>query len=198
MLRSPICTILGHVNVGKTLLLDKLRNTNVQNKENGNITQNIGSSYINKTVLNNLTKNDKIMISGIILIDTPGHECFSHQRVCGLIVSDIVIILIDIIKGIDEETRKCIKMLLEYKKPFIICANKIDRINGWQSENDKVIYLKECLKNQSKTTIKLFDDYVNKIINQMYELDCKSALYYKNDDIKKNICIVPVSVKSGH
>lgn len=198
MLRSPICTILGHVDSGKTSLLDILRDTSIQKKEAGGITQKIGTTYMNHETIKELTKeiNKEVKIPGIIFVDTPGHAVFSNQRMCGLTISDIIIVVIDIMKGIEEQTIECINMLLENKRPFIIAANKIDRINGWKSTNN-ICALKTTFKNQNKRSMDMLDKYLNDLYRQLLAYGYVSAPYYKNDNPKQNISIVPLSAKTG-
>ena len=200
MLRSPICTVLGHVDAGKTSLLDMLRESNVQKKEAGGITQKIGTTFMKKESIEEITKeiNKEIKIPGIIYVDTPGHECFSAIRLCGLLISDIIIIIVDIFKGLEQQTIECINLLHEYKKPFIIAVNKIDRLNGWKSNTPNMsTCLKNVLKNQNKNTLSILDDHINKICNQLSSYGFHSSLYYKNNDIKYTISIVPISAKLG-
>jgi translation initiation factor 5B len=198
MLRSPICTILGHVDSGKTSLLDILRDSGVQGKEAGGITQKIGTSYMTKNTIETLTReiNKEIKIPGIIFVDTPGHAVFSNQRICGLMISDIIILVVDILRGIEEQTIECINMLLENKRPFIIAANKIDRINGWTPTNN-ICALKSTYKNQKKKSMEMLEQYLDKLSKQLLMYGYVSAPYYKNDNVKQNISIVPLSAKTG-
>ncbi len=116
-IRPPIITIMGHVNHGKTSLIDYLKSTNIVKEEKGNITQYINSYYI-KNKYQNFT-----------IIDTPGHEIFENMRIKGLIISDIIILMISIDDGITPQTIKIIKYIKKYKKPTIITISKIDKIN---------------------------------------------------------------------
>ena len=200
MLRAPICTILGHVDAGKTSLLDVLRESSIQKKEAGGITQKIGTTFMKKESIEEITKeiNKEIAIPGIIYIDTPGHECFSAIRMCGLLISDIIIIVVDIFKGLEQQTIECINLLHEYKRPFIIATNKMDRFYGWKANtNQNFMCLKNTLKNQNKKTLSMLDDHIDKICSQALSYGFSSSLYYKNNDIKHNISIVPISAKTG-
>lgn len=197
MLRPVICTILGHVDAGKTLLLDYLRDSNVQKKETGGITQKIGTTFMSKDTIGNITKelNKEIKIPGIIWIDSPGHQVFTNLRICGLMISDIIILVVDAIKGIEEQTVECIKLLMENKRPFLIVANKIDRVNGWTTTNE--ISLKSVYKGQNKKTLSLLEDYLSALSKQMIQYGYNALPYYKNDNIKQTISIVPISAKMG-
>src|SRR3989338_8852203 len=140
MIRSPICTVVGHIDHGKTTLLDRIRNTKVAKGEAGGITQSISSTKISldaiKKICGNLL-NSKVnfTIPGILLIDTPGHAAFNNLRKRGGNLADIAILVIDVSKGIEEQTIECINILKNYKTPFIIAANKIDLISGWRANS---------------------------------------------------------------
>lgn len=197
MIRSPICTILGHVDAGKTSLLDALRNSNIQKKEAGNITQKMGVTMMNKDIISEIAKDipREVKIPGIILIDTPGHQCFSNLRICGLIVSDIIVVVVDLFKGLEQQTVDCINMLHEYKRPFIIAANKIDRLYGWKGSDN--MCLKKTFANQKKETLELLNNNIDRISSQLSSYGFNSQVYYKNNNLKTVISIVPISAKTG-
>lgn len=113
--RAPVVTIMGHVDHGKTSLLDYIRNTKVAHGEAGGITQHIGAYTI--------TKNDK----EITFIDTPGHEAFSEMRARGASVTDIAIIVIAADDGIKPQTIEALNHAKAAKAPIIIAINKMDK-----------------------------------------------------------------------
>lgn len=194
---SPVCCFLGHVDAGKTSLLDSLRKSKVCDQEIGGITQQIGSTYFSKTALDNLTGNlsKNLEISGLLILDTPGHDCFTSMRLIGLRVSHLPIIIVDVIKGLEKQTKNCIELLTQYNIPFIIALNKIDRIFGWTKSSSKS--LKESLKKQNKSTLELLKKYADKISSQLSEFGISANLYYENYDPRNVISMVPVSAKTG-
>ena len=137
--RSPIICILGHVDHGKTTLLDSIRGTSVAKKEAGGITQMIGASYVTKSDIDDLAKDlaskmkADLKIPGLLFIDTPGHEAFTNLRDRGGSLADLAILIVDVMQGFQPQTIESIKILKQYKTPFIIAANKIDSLDGWKS-----------------------------------------------------------------
>jgi len=202
-MRSPICTILGNVDSGKTSLLDKLRQTNLQSKEAGGITQKMGVTHFSNERIADITKgiNKPVNIPGIMFIDTPGHQCFTNQRMCGVNISDLVIVVVDIFKGIEKQTMECIELLKSTKTPFIVAANKMDRIYGWKEppihKRDKPIHLKQTFKNQSKKVNKEIDRLLNDVELSFATNGLNARRYFKNQNMKEFISIVPMSAKTG-
>jgi len=100
MYRAPIITVLGHIDHGKTTLLDRIRNTKVTEKEAGGITQSIGSTFVPISLIKEVCKEFKEFNSslpGLLFIDTPGHEAFISMRERGCTIADISILVVDII-----------------------------------------------------------------------------------------------------
>ncbi len=205
-IQTPCCAVLGHVDVGKTALLDRMRRT-VTDEASG-ITQQIGTTLYSRSRLEKLI-GDKLKkqfnSDALLMIDTPGHECFDMIRYVALKVVDVVILMIDVLKDLEKQTISVISMLQEHNVPFIICLNKIDRIYGWKNvkpiadpvlETD-MLNINSVLKRIDSDTKTRFDNYIDKIKNKLYEFDIISELYYKNDNPKKIVSIVPISAKTG-
>ncbi|KAK5582860.1 hypothetical protein RB653_004449 [Dictyostelium firmibasis] len=199
--RSPIICILGHVDTGKTSLLDKIRNTNVQGGEARGITQQIGASFIPVEAIKEQTKSfaEKIKMDfklpGLLLIDTPGHESFNNLRSRGSGLCDLAILVIDIMHGLEAQTLESINLLRMRKTPFIVALNKVDRIYDWKPcvNTD----FKEAYKVQSKSAAQEFDYKVKDTIAALAGQELNAELYWRNKDHRKYVSLVPTSAHTG-
>lgn len=199
-LRAPIITLMGHIDHGKTSLADAIRNSVVAQKEPGQITQHISSTFIPKNVIEkicgNLLKQFKfeIKFNGILIIDTPGHAAFVHLRKRGANISDLAVLVIDIIEGIKEQTEECLKILKEYNLPFLIALNKIDRLPNWKNSNS--LSFLESIKIQNQDTLFELDRRLYEIVAKLYEYGFNSERFDRVTDFKSQIPIIPISAKT--
>ncbi|XP_020261198.1 LOW QUALITY PROTEIN: eukaryotic translation initiation factor 5B-like [Asparagus officinalis] len=198
-LRSPICCILGHVDTGKTKLLDCIRRTNVQEGEAGGITQQIGATYFPTENIRERTKELKadatLKVPGLLVIDTPGHESFTNLRSRGSSLCDIAVLVVDIMHGLDPQTIESLNMLKSRNTEFIVALNKVDRLYGWKTcPNAPII---KAMKQQSNDVKNEFNMRLTQIVTQFKEQGLNTALYYKNREMGETFNIVPTSAISG-
>lgn len=201
-LRCPIVVIMGHVDTGKTTLLDKIRKTNVQEGEAGGITQQIGATYFEKKTLEaqtaklNATEGFDITVPGMLIIDTPGHESFTNLRSRGSSLCDVAILVIDLMHGLEQQTIESLTMLKKRGVPFVVALNKTDRCYAWKTCKDTPI--RDALKEQPEGTIQEFRSRTTDIKVQLMEQGVNSNLYWEmGDDDWENSDFIPLVPTSG-
>jgi translation initiation factor 5B len=198
MIRQPILSVLGHIDHGKTTLLDYIRGSTVAEREAGRITQHIGATEIPLDKIYDmcgpLVPRGKLEIPGLLFIDTPGHRAFNSLRERGGAIADLAILVVDINEGVMEQTKHSIEILRRHKTPFVIAANKIDLIDGWSTA--KVPFILNYPK-QSDRAKEYFDSKFYKLLEQFYDLGVPCDRYENITDFTKTFAIVPVSAKSG-
>jgi len=200
MMRQPIVTIMGHVDHGKTSLLDYIRGSSVAAKEAGGITQAIGASIIpletiRKTCGSLLDQlKFKLTVPGLLFIDTPGHAAFINLRKRGGNLADIAILVIDITKGLEPQTVECIQILKQYKTPFVVALNKVDTLEGWQS---KETFLLKNVAAQQEHVQRLFETKLYEVVGKLFELGFSADRFDRVSDYTKQLALVPTSAKTG-
>ncbi|MBU0460403.1 MAG: translation initiation factor IF-2 [Nanoarchaeota archaeon] len=200
-IRQPICVLLGHVDHGKSSILDKIRGTAVVAGEAGGITQSIGCSSVPLWAIEKICGSllnaikSKLNLPGLLFIDSPGHAAFTSLRKRGGSLADIAVLVVDIKEGFKPQTIESIEILKANKVPFIIAANKIDLIPGWEFNEDKLL-----LENIAGFDTNLqgeFEKKIYELVGKMAEYDLQSERFDRVDDYTKQIAIVPISAKTG-
>jgi len=200
-IRQILVTVVGHVDHGKTSLLDKIRGTAVTEGEAGLITQAIGASIIPietiKRVCGKLLESLKIKVTipGMLAIDTPGHAAFTSLRKRGGNLADIAVVVVDINEGFKPQTEEAIEFLKDSKTPFIIAANKIDLISKWKSSELPIM---ASISAQEQGVQREFEEKMYSIVGQLYEkFSMDAERFDRVADYTKQVAIVPVSAKTG-
>ena len=203
--RQPIVAVLGHVDHGKTSLLDHIRSlgsqrqASVMDREAGGITQHIGATEVPSDLLNELCGpllgGKSFDSPGLLFIDTPGHHSFSTLRNRGGSLADIAILVVDLKEGLRPQTIESIRILKKAKTPFVVAGNKVDRIHGWKSENGRPMAL--AMRNQTKDAMGYFDQSFWDLVGGFGEHGFNLDRYDRIKDFTKEIALVPVSAKEG-
>lgn len=200
-IRQPIVCVLGHVDTGKTLLLDKIRKSSVQAREVGGITQHIGASFFPLDTLIEICgpllggQESRVKIPGLLVIDTPGHEAFANLRKRGGGAADIAILLIDVLRGFEAQTFESLDILKARKTPFLVAVNKIDRLPGWNSHTEKLLI--ESYESQNHYIREDFDNHLYTIMGTFSTNGFRAERFDKIKDFTRSVALVPVSAKTG-
>jgi translation initiation factor 5B len=200
-LRQPVVVVLGHTDAGKTSFLDKIRGTAVQSREAGGITQEIGASFFPMDTLRAISGSimDKsgaeLKIPGLLVIDTPGHEIFSNLRMRGGSAADIAILLVDAMKGLENQTIESIEILKARKVPFLVALNKIDMIKGWKKGSSGP--LTAVMKQQPPEWNDELEERLYNVVGAISRHGFQSEAFYRIKDFRKQVSIIPVSARYG-
>ncbi len=198
-LRTPIVAVLGHVDHGKTSLLDKIRGSAVSEGEAGAITQHIGATAVPLETVAEMA-GDLVMVEdfdlpGLLFIDTPGHHSFSTLRARGGALADIAVLVVDVNDGFQPQTEEAIDILRRTGTPFVVAANKVDTTPGWNPNEDSAI--KPSYDAQSDNARKRLDENLYQIIGELSDSGFSADLYWRVQNFQKNIGVVPVSAMTG-
>ncbi|HEX2106177.1 MAG TPA: translation initiation factor IF-2 [Nitrososphaera sp.] len=200
-LRQPIVVVLGHVDSGKTSLLDNIRGTAVQAREVGGITQHIGASFLPVETIKKITgplyaklARAESAIPGLLVIDTPGHEIFANLRTRGGSAADIAIVVVDVNKGFEAQTIESMDILKKRRVPFVVALNKVDMVAGWRTSTR---FVSEDVKKQDTSVQTLLDEKIYNVVGMLSRLGYQSEAFWRVKDFTKEVAIVPVSARTG-
>ncbi len=199
-IRSPICVVVGHVDHGKSSLLDRIRGTTIVETEAGRITQAIGASIVPLETIKRICGTQlaalklNFTIPGLMFIDTPGHAAFASLRKRGGNIADIAILVVDINEGFKPQTVESIEILRAFKTPFIIAANKIDLISGWKSKDESLL---ATIKVQDQRVINTLETKMYELVARLSEMGLQAERFDRVEDYTKQISIIPLSAATG-
>ena len=200
-IRSPIVSVLGHVDHGKTTLLDYIRGSTIADKEAGGITQHIGATEIPNDTIEEICGNFisrlsiKDLIPGLFFIDTPGHAAFTSLRKRGGALADLAVLIVDINEGFKPQTFEALNILKMYRTPFIVVANKIDMLFGWESHEG--VSFKESFNQQAPSVQQDLDTKVYELVGTLHKEGFQSERFDRVSNFASQISIIPISAKSG-
>ncbi len=199
MIRQPIVSVLGHVDHGKTSLLDAIRGTTVASREAGGITQHIGATEVPMAailrVCGDLVKGKSFKVPGLLFIDTPGHHAFTTLRARGGSLADLAVLVVDLNEGFRPQTIESIKILKQHRTPFVVAANKIDLIPGWRKHPGAPFVVSS--RDQPKAAVAALDGKLYELAAKFYDQGFSAERYDKVSDFTANLAMVPTSAKHG-
>ena len=197
-IRTPIVCVMGHVDHGKTSLLDRIRGSSVVSSEVGAIPQHIGATIVPIDAIRSMSGTMgkmPINIPGLLFIDTPGHHAFTTLRARGGALADMAILVVDINQGFQPQTIEALQILRNCRTPFVIAATKIDRIHGWRTnENESFLSTFAGQNDRVKTDV---ENKTYEIVGKLSELDFSADRFDRVSDFQRNLAIVPVSAHTG-
>lgn len=197
--RSPIVGLFGNVDAGKTSLLDCIRGTNIQKHEHRGITQTMSSTFLSRDALVNMCssfyKDLNISIPGILSIDIPGHAAFGNMKNRGSSICDIGLVVVDITRGLELETKNALQLLKRKQCMFIVALNKVDRLYGWEAHEN--LEIEKSLKLQKQFVVIDYETRVQQILLELAEQGINAELFYKNNHPEEYVSMVPVSAVTG-
>jgi len=200
-IRQPIVVVLGHVDAGKTSLLDRIRGTAVQAKEAGGITQHIGASFIPADTLRAICGpllgqfRFDITVPGLLFIDTPGHEAFSNLRIRGGSAADLAVLVVDATKGLEPQSLESLEILKSRRVPFLVALNKVDLLSGWTPHPGTPLL--ESIGLQRKFVVERLDESIYRVVGQLSQAGFTSEAFYRVRDFTREVAIAPASARTG-
>ncbi len=197
-IRTPIVCVLGHVDHGKTSLLDRIRGSAVVKTEVGAITQHIGATLVPIEAIRAMSLSMGSLdtnVPGLLFIDTPGHQAFTTLRARGGALADMAIVVVDINQGFQPQTIEALQILRSYKTPFVVVATKIDRLHGWRASEGEPF--SQSFLKQNDRVREFLEKKVYEIVGALSEIGFSAERFDRVSDFQRNLAIVPVSAHTG-
>ncbi|MCJ7445570.1 MAG: translation initiation factor IF-2 [Methanotrichaceae archaeon] len=197
-IRTPIVVVMGHVYHGKTTFLDKVRGTTVAKHEAGLITQHIGATEVPLAIIQEFCGalfGAEILVPGLLFIDTPGHHAFTSLRSRGGSLADLAVLIVDMNEGFQPQTIESLSILKRYKTPFVVAANKMDRIHGWRSTENAPFA--RTLISQNERVVEQLDTRIYELVGELYKYGFSADRYDRIRDFTRTVGIVPISAITG-
>ncbi|HOV68527.1 MAG TPA: translation initiation factor IF-2, partial [Methanoregulaceae archaeon] len=197
-IRTPIVCVLGHVDHGKTSLLDRIRGSSVVASEAGAITQHIGATLVPIEAIQGMSagmQRVSVQVPGLLFIDTPGHHAFTTLRARGGALADMAIVVVDINEGFQPQTEEALSILRNCRTPFVVALTKIDRVHGWRS-TENAPFLTSFAKQNERVT-RFMETRHYEIVGRLADLGFNSERFDRVTDFARTIAIVPVSAHTG-
>ena len=197
-IRTPIVCVLGHVDHGKTSLLDRIRGSSVVSSEAGAITQHIGATVVPIEAIQGISAGMQkvaVQVPGLLFIDTPGHHAFTTLRARGGALADMAIVVVDINEGFQPQTEEALSILRNCRTPFVVALTKIDRVHGWRS-TEKSPFLASFAKQNERVT-EFMETRHYEIVGKLSDLGFNSERFDRVTDFARTIAIVPISAHTG-
>lgn len=197
-IRTPIVAVLGHVDHGKTSLLDRIRGSSVVSTEDGAITQHIGATIVPIDAIRKMSgtmEKMTVKVPGLLFIDTPGHHAFTTLRARGGALADMAILVVDISQGFQPQTIEALQILRTYRTPFVVAATKIDRIHGWRPAQGAPFL--SSFSRQNDRVRELVETRLYELVGNLSELGFSAERFDRVSDFQRNLAIVPVSAHTG-
>lgn len=197
-IRTPIVAVLGHVDHGKTSLLDRIRGSSVVSSEDGSITQHIGATIVPIEAIRKMSGSMEKMplnVPGLLFIDTPGHHAFTTLRARGGALADMAILVVDISQGFQPQTLEALQILRNCRTPFVVAATKIDRIHGWKPQKDQPFLA--SFARQNDRVREVVETKLYEMVARLSELGFSCERFDRVSDFQRNLAIVPVSAHTG-
>ena len=198
-IRQPIVSVLGHVDHGKSSLLDQIRGTSVVAREAGGITQHIGATEVPieaiRSICGDLMAGKSFKVPGLLFIDTPGHVAFTTLRARGGALADLAVLVVDLNEGFRPQTVESINILRRYKTPFLVAANKIDMVPGWRKEMN--VPFGVAHGNQHESVREELDKRLYELVGSLFQNGFSAERYDRIEDFATTVAVVPTSAKHG-